>query len=70
MEYLSGFVNGLFLTVISLFVFMEAIERLFDPPEVNTNRLLVGIPIHLYQKRKIVNFEIVAISSVIHVFCL
>ena len=40
-EYLSGFVNGLFLTVISIFVFLEALERLFDPPEVNTNRLLV-----------------------------
>ena len=40
-EYLSGFVNGLFLVVISIFVFLEALERLFDPPEVNTNRLLV-----------------------------
>ena len=41
MEYLSGFINGLFLTVISIFVFMEALERLIDPPEVNTNKLLV-----------------------------
>ncbi|XP_028416466.1 zinc transporter 5-like [Dendronephthya gigantea] len=40
-EYLSGFVNGLFLTVISVFVFLEALERLFDPPEVTTNRLLI-----------------------------
>ncbi len=47
-EYLSGFVNGLFLVVISIFVFLEALERLFDPPEVNTNRLLVMffIPLH------------------------
>ncbi|KDR14532.1 Zinc transporter 5 [Zootermopsis nevadensis] len=40
-EDLSGFVNGLFLMVISLFVFSEAVSRLLDPPHVNTQRLLV-----------------------------
>nr|CAD7433175.1 unnamed protein product [Timema monikensis] len=40
-EDLSGFINGLFLLVISLFVFSEAITRLIDPPHVNTHRLLI-----------------------------
>ena len=40
-EVLSGFVNGLFLVVVAFFVFYEAIGRLFEPPEINTNRLLV-----------------------------
>ncbi|BFZ02223.1 hypothetical protein BsWGS_05262 [Bradybaena similaris] len=39
-EVLSGFINGLFLVVIALFVFAEAIARLFEPPEVKTERLL------------------------------
>ena len=42
-EVLSGFINGLFLVVIALFVFTEALARLFEPPEVNTERLLVRI---------------------------
>lgn len=41
MEDLSGFVNGLFLMVISLYVFSEAVSRLLDPPHVSTQRLLV-----------------------------
>lgn len=40
-EILSGFVNGIFLVVISFFVFIAAIQRLFDPPTVSTERLLV-----------------------------
>lgn len=40
-EVLSGFVNGLFLVVVAFFVFYEAIGRLFDPPEIDTNRLLI-----------------------------
>ncbi|CAB3377964.1 Hypothetical predicted protein [Cloeon dipterum] len=39
-EDLSGFVNGLFLLVISFGVFTEAVKRLFDPPDINTNQLL------------------------------
>ncbi|XP_033634104.1 zinc transporter 5-like [Asterias rubens] len=39
-EVLSGFVNGLFLVVIACFVFIAAIGRLLDPPEINTERLL------------------------------
>ncbi|GFO13665.1 Zinc transporter 5-like [Plakobranchus ocellatus] len=39
-EVLSGFINGLFLVVIAIFVFAEAFTRLFEPPEVKTERLL------------------------------
>uniref|UniRef100_A0A8C4WXL0 Zinc transporter n=1 Tax=Eptatretus burgeri TaxID=7764 RepID=A0A8C4WXL0_EPTBU len=38
-EILSGFVNGLFLVVIAAVVFIEAIGRLLDPPEINTEML-------------------------------
>ncbi|XP_071444723.1 proton-coupled zinc antiporter SLC30A5-like isoform X3 [Hetaerina americana] len=39
-EDLSGFTNGLFLVVISSFVFWEAVGRLLDPPSVGTQQLL------------------------------
>ncbi|XP_064619343.1 proton-coupled zinc antiporter SLC30A5-like isoform X2 [Lineus longissimus] len=39
-EVLSGFINGLFLTTIAFFVFTTALGRVFDPPEINTDRLL------------------------------
>ncbi|XP_049518384.1 zinc transporter 5-like isoform X1 [Dermacentor silvarum] len=39
-EVLSGFMNGLFLVVIAFMVFSEAITRLFDPPQIKTERLL------------------------------
>ncbi|EYC15856.1 hypothetical protein Y032_0035g3003 [Ancylostoma ceylanicum] len=39
-EVLSGFINALFLCVIALFILIEALERLFDPPNINTDRLL------------------------------
>ena len=39
-EVLSGFVNGLFLVVIALFVLEEALDRLLEPPSVSTDRLL------------------------------
>jgi zinc transporter 5/7 len=41
-EVLSGFINGLFLVVIGVFVFTEALGRLVEPPEVSTERLLVS----------------------------
>lgn len=40
-EILSGFINGLFLVVISVFVFLEALERLFAPPEIHSGKLIV-----------------------------
>lgn len=42
-EVLSGFVNGLFLVVISVFVFVAGLQRLYDPPKVSTERLLVSV---------------------------
>jgi len=41
-EILSGFINGLFLIVIAFFVFTAALTRLFDPPAIKTERLLVS----------------------------
>lgn len=40
-EILSGFMNGLFLVVIAFFVFIAAVARLMDPPEIHTEKLLV-----------------------------
>ncbi|KAF9961754.1 putative zinc transporter msc2 [Mortierella alpina] len=40
-ETLSGFSNGIFLSLISIFICIEAIERLVHPPEMNTHRLLL-----------------------------
>lgn len=39
-EILSGFINGLFLIVISFFVFAAALSRIVDPPDIKTERLL------------------------------
>lgn len=40
-EVLSGFCNGLLLLFIAFMVLMEGLERLFDPPEVHTENLLL-----------------------------
>jgi len=53
-EILSGFVNGIFLVVISFFVFLAAVQRLFDPPKVNTNRLLVSAVDALYLQSSVI----------------
>ena len=41
MDILSGYVNALLLCVVAFFVFTEAVERIVDPPEISTDRLLV-----------------------------
>ena len=50
-ETLSGFANGIFLCLISIFIVFEAVERLIDPPEMNTGQLLtvsaVGLAVNL-----------------------
>jgi len=50
-ETLSGFANGLFLLLISVFIVFEAVQRLMDPPEMNTNQLLtvssLGLAVNL-----------------------
>ncbi|EFI27377.1 hypothetical protein CC1G_14848 [Coprinopsis cinerea okayama7 len=51
-ETLSGFANGIFLILISIFIVFEAIQRIIDPPEMNTNQLLlvssVGLAVNLF----------------------
>ena len=41
MEVLSGFVNSLFLVLIAVIVFIEALDRLVDPPHIDSDRLLI-----------------------------
>jgi len=40
-EVLSGFVNGVFLLFIAFSVIMEAISRIYEPPEIHSERLLL-----------------------------
>ena len=52
-EVLSGFINGLFLVIIALFVFIESLARIFEPPEIgHTDRLLtvsfIGLIVNLF----------------------
>lgn len=52
LEVLSGFINGLFLVVISLFVFIEGCERLIEPPEIQSGKLIyvsfAGLCVNLF----------------------
>lgn len=41
-EILSGFINSLFLVSIATVVLSEALTRLVDPPNINTDKLLVS----------------------------
>ena len=52
-ETLSGFTNGLFLILISIFIVFEGIDRIIHPPEMhNTRQLLVvssmGLAVNLF----------------------
>ncbi|EJD07475.1 cation efflux protein [Fomitiporia mediterranea MF3/22] len=51
-ETLSGFANGIFLILISIFIVFEAIQRIIDPPEMNTSQLLLvstlGLLVNLF----------------------
>ncbi|KAJ6624979.1 cation efflux family-domain-containing protein [Mycena sp. CBHHK59/15] len=51
-ETLSGFANGIFLILISVFIVFEAIQRLLEPPEMNTSQLLLvsslGLAVNLF----------------------
>ncbi|VDK50253.1 unnamed protein product [Gongylonema pulchrum] len=40
-SYGYGFINALFLIVIAFFIFLEALERLYDPPDVSTDKLMI-----------------------------
>eukprot|EP00282_Hemiselmis_andersenii_P023015 CAMPEP_0172014628 /NCGR_PEP_ID=MMETSP1041-20130122/10042_1 /TAXON_ID=464988 /ORGANISM="Hemiselmis andersenii, Strain CCMP439" /LENGTH=576 /DNA_ID=CAMNT_0012669423 /DNA_START=235 /DNA_END=1962 /DNA_ORIENTATION=- len=39
-EVLCGFANGVLLLIIASFVFFEALARLFEPPDIDSDRLL------------------------------
>eukprot|EP00037_Helgoeca_nana_P012244 m.110899 g.110899 ORF g.110899 m.110899 type:complete len:465 (-) comp21337_c0_seq1:218-1612(-) len=39
-QVIGGFINGLFLIFVAVFVVVEAIERFMDPPHVDTKMLL------------------------------
>ncbi|KXN88030.1 hypothetical protein AN958_07794 [Leucoagaricus sp. SymC.cos] len=41
-EMLSGFVNGIFLILISVFIVFKAIQQILEPPGMNTSQLLLG----------------------------
>ncbi|KAL7411387.1 cation efflux family-domain-containing protein [Mrakia frigida] len=51
-ETLSGFANGVFLILISVFIVFEAVQRIVDPPDMNTDQLLlvssIGLAINLF----------------------
>ncbi|EMD38875.1 hypothetical protein CERSUDRAFT_92913 [Gelatoporia subvermispora B] len=51
-ETLSGFANGIFLILISVFIVFEAVQRLLEPPEMNTSQLLLvsslGLAVNLF----------------------
>ncbi|KAJ3515762.1 hypothetical protein NLJ89_g1554 [Agrocybe chaxingu] len=51
-ETLSGFANGIFLILISIFIIFEAIQRILEPPEMNTSQLLLvsslGLGVNLF----------------------
>ncbi|KAG0709147.1 cation efflux protein [Suillus ampliporus] len=51
-ETLSGFANGIFLILISVFIVFEAVQRILNPPEMTTNQLLLisslGLGINLF----------------------
>lgn len=40
-EVIAGFVNAMFLLFVAFFIFAEAMERSFEPPEVKHDRLMV-----------------------------
>ncbi|KAI0986354.1 hypothetical protein GJ496_008692 [Pomphorhynchus laevis] len=50
-EILAGYINGLFLVIVGMFVLIEGISRLFHPPEIISEQLLpvsiIGLIINL-----------------------
>jgi Cation efflux family len=43
-EVVGGFVNAVFLICIALAIVLEGVERLFEPPEINSDNLLMVSP--------------------------
>ena len=40
-EIISGYVNAVFLLFIGYFIFVESVERLFEPPEITSDSLVL-----------------------------
>ncbi len=40
-EILSGYINAIFLIFVGFFVLMESVERLLDPPKIETEKLML-----------------------------
>ncbi len=40
-EVIGGFVNAIFLICIALAIVLEGVERLWEPPEINSDNLLL-----------------------------
>ena len=40
-EVLSGLINGIFLVFVGFSVFVESIERIMEPPEINSEQLIL-----------------------------
>src|SRR4051794_36902395 len=51
LEVLAGFSNGVFLVLISISIMVEAAQRLLEPPDMKTDKLLlvsfVGLLVNL-----------------------
>ncbi len=52
-ETLSGFANGIFLILISIFIVFEAVQRIIEPPVMNSNTQLLivssmGLAVNLF----------------------
>lgn len=41
-EIIAAFINGVTLLIISLFIFIEAYKRFFDPPQVSANMMIIA----------------------------
>ncbi|CAG8681986.1 7026_t:CDS:2, partial [Acaulospora morrowiae] len=70
-ETLSGFANGIFLVLVSIFIVFEAIGRLLEPPEMNTDKLLlvsfVGLIVNLIVPRAKFNPRCMTLGIYLHI---
>lgn len=61
-EILASFLNSLFLTVLSVFIIVEAVERLFHPTEINGISIIIvaaiGLGINLLGVRLLSNARV------------
>jgi len=50
-QTLAGLINGIFLIFIAFYIFIESLERIYDPPQIFTDKLLlvafIGLAVNL-----------------------